>query len=189
MAQTNNKVIETIKYRRSTRKYSQVQISDDELTAIISAGLMAPSAHNHKGWHFSVVTNQELIKKMNSETMEIAKTCGDDLYERWGRNDNFDIFYKAPTVIVLSGKNDAYNSYIDCAAATQNMLLAAESLNIGSCWIGIIELLFRKKTDEYKAILGLPDNYTPLFAVTLGYKDGNSAKPPTLDASVVKYIK
>ncbi len=185
----SNLVIETIKNRRSTRKYSNIPINDDDLKTIIEAGLMAPSAHNNKGWHFTVISNQELMQKMNIETKEISKNCGDELYERWGNNDQFNIFYDSPIVIVLSGDDSAYNSYIDCAAATQNMLLAAESLNIGTCWIGIIELLFRKSTDEYSELLGLPENYTPLFAMTVGNKAGKESKPPALDKSVVKYIK
>lgn len=189
MDRSNNNVMETIKYRRSTRRYSNIPVNDDDLNTIIDAGLMAPSAHNNKGWHFTVVSNQELLMKMNIETKEIAKNCGDNLYERWGNNEQFNIFYEAPTVIILSGDDTAYNSYIDCAAATQNMLLAAESLNIGTCWIGIIELLFRKSTDEYKGLLGLPYNYTPLFAMAIGNKAGSESNPPALDRSVVKYIK
>lgn len=189
MTQELNQVMKVIRERRSTRKYSQNPISEEELNTIISAGLMAPSAHNNKGWHFTLVSNKELLDKMNIETKEISKNCGDDLYERWGNNEAFNIFYNAPIVLVLSGDNNAYNSYIDCAAATQNMLLAAEAMNIGTCWIGVIELLFREKTKEYKELLNLPEDYTPLFAMTIGYKDLASAKPPKLDMSVVQYIK
>lgn len=189
MTKKIDNTLDTIKHRRSTRKYTKEPITEGVLDKIIHAGLMAPSAHNNKGWHFTVIKNQELIKQMNIETKEIAKKCGDTLYERWGNNDKFDIFYHAPMVVVLSGNDKAYNSYIDCAAATQNMLLAAESLDIGSCWIGIVELLFRDKTRYYRETLGLPKDYTPLFAMILGHKDGKPATPATIDTSVVQYIK
>jgi nitroreductase len=189
MSEKLNEVMKVIKERRSTRKYSKKAINEEDLNTIISAGLMAPSAHNNKGWHFTLVSNKELLEKMNIETKEIAKTCADDLYERWGNKEEFDIFYHAPTVLILSGDDKAYNSYIDCAAATENMLLAAESIGVGTCWIGVIELLFREKTKEYKELLNLPEGYTPLFAMTIGYKEGNSAKPPKLDMSVVQYIR
>ncbi|MDA3845843.1 MAG: nitroreductase family protein, partial [Vallitaleaceae bacterium] len=59
-----NQVIETIKNRRSTRKFKPEQLEKEQLEAIIEAGLFAPSAHNEQSWYFTVIQNKELIEDM-----------------------------------------------------------------------------------------------------------------------------
>ncbi len=77
----------------------------------------------------------------------------------------------------------------DCAAATQNMLLLGESLNIGSCWCGFVKFLFEsKKGNHYKEILKIPKGYKPYYAIALGYKDINGLKAPRRKGNCIQYI-
>ncbi|MDR3588366.1 MAG: nitroreductase family protein [Negativicutes bacterium] len=189
-----NVVLETIKSRRSTRKFKPEQIRQDELEAILEAGTYAPSGHNCQPWHFLVVQNQAALDAINDRTkQELAKATEKHLAER-SENPRYHIFHHAPTVIIVSGDSAAtspvplaatgasYTPLTDCSAAIQNMLLMAESLNIGSCWIGIINFFFT--LPEEIAKLPVPKGYKPLFAVSLGYKDSAAAAAPRCPGTV-----
>jgi len=105
-------------------------------------------------------------------------------------NESYKLFYNAKTIIVVSGEKSAVTAPTDCAAATENMMLAAESLGIGSCWIGLVTFLFKSKRGaEYAEKLGIPDGYEPYYAITLGYKKYDNAKAPQRRENTVTYIK
>ena len=149
--------LDVIKERRSIRKFKPEQIKEEELQAIIEAGLYAPSAINKQ-------------RKM-------------------GSNEKYNCFYHAPTVILVSGKDNERSKVIDCSAATQNMLLAAEALNIGSCWVELVSLAFvGPQAQELREKLNLPEGYTPLYSVLLGYKDMEGKAAPRKE-NTVQYIR
>jgi nitroreductase len=68
-----NRTLEILKERRTTRKFKSEQLKDEEIEAIIEAGLYAPSAHNQQSWHFTVIQNKELIKDLNTATKNELK--------------------------------------------------------------------------------------------------------------------
>lgn len=105
-----------------------------------------------------------------------------------GLNDKVNILYNAPTLIIVSGKKDAVAPKVDCSASIENMLTAAESLNIGSVWLGLVTFFFQLE-DEVKK-LGIPEGYEPYYGVALGYK-ANEKNPtaPKRNLDVINYIK
>jgi len=183
-----NKVLETIKKRRSIRKYLPGQIKQEELDVIIEAGIYAPTARRDEPWYFTVIQNKELIDEMSEKTKEqMAKTDNEWLTDK-GNDKEYHLFYHAPTVILISGRESAFAPLIDCSAATQNMLLAAESLGIGSCWIGLIRFLFIDETEMKK--FRIPEGYKPFYAICLGYKDLEEESPiPERKRDVVNYMR
>ncbi|KDR95755.1 Nitroreductase [Peptoclostridium litorale DSM 5388] len=186
-----NSVIETIKNRRSIRKYMPDQLKEDEINAIIEAGLYAPSAHNDQPWHFTVIQDKELMRQISIDSKEaVKKVSKNATLQKMASNEELDIFYGAPTIIVVSGEEKAMMPTIDCAAATQNMLLAAESLGIGSCWNGLAAFLFQGEGgDEYAKKLGLSQGYQPYYAVALGYKVSDVRRALPRREGTVSYIR
>lgn len=183
-----NKVLEVIKSRRSTRKYLSKQIKQEELDLILEAGTYAPSAHNQQSWHFTVIQNKNILDDIDLKTRENMAKQPIDWIEKMGKNENFKVFYNAPTVVIVSGKEDAISSLVDCSAAIQNMMLAAESLNIGSCWIGLVRFFF--ELNGYRKELNIPKGYKPYYAVTLGYKATSSnLNGPKREDNVISYIR
>lgn len=180
-----NAVIENILTRRTIRRFQAQQIQEDELQAILEAGLYAPSAGGRQGVLFVVSQDQETNKKlgqikknnthvkMSTDTVYISKeqpSIADD-------STIMNAFYDAPTVITLFiPKGFLYGPY-DASAAAENMLLTAHSLGLGGCYIGSAwdsfsdpfgqETLKRwnVRTDYYAALhvlLGYPrDEQTP----------------------------
>lgn len=182
-----NEVIKAIKNRRSIRNYLPEQIKDEELETIIEAGIHAPTAHNDQPWHFTIIQKRELIDFISEESKELMKNSEEEWKRNIARNGSIHLLYNAPTVFVVSGRKYAVSPLVDCSAAIENMLLAAESLGIGSCWIGLVKPFFTKKDNLAK--LNIPAGYEPYYAFTLGYKSNNNVKAPERKRDVVNYIR
>ena len=209
MAVNKNTVLDAIKNRRSIRKYQNEQIKQEELDIILEAGIYAPSGHNDQPWHFTVIQDKELIEHMNIETKKNMVNAPIDWLKNMGKNKKLHIYHNAPTVIVFSGRKDALAPLIDCSAAAQNMLLAAKSFNIGSCWVGLAKFFFQNPKNaemdlasffqttiddmyipENASKINIPEGYEPYFAVTLGYLESTKEIPaPKRERDVVDYIR
>jgi nitroreductase len=181
-----NPVLEAIKNRRSIRKYLPHQLKDAELKAILEAGCYAPSAHNEQSWHFTVIRDAQLLDRISEKSKELMAAQDTVWVKEMGRNPAFHVFYHAPSVVVVSMRKDAMSPLVDCSAAIQNILLAAESLDIGSCWIGLARYYFSIKEELH--LLGIPEGYEPCYAVTLGYKAQRPTRALPRKKNSVTYI-
>lgn len=172
-----NEVLKVIAQRRSVRQFKEEQIQDEALHAILEAGIQAPSGHNEQSWHFTVVQNKELINNINDGAKLGMRNCGIEWIVKIGHNENLNIFYKAPTIIIVSAKKNAVTPLADVSGAIENMMLAAESLGLGSCWIGFTKFHFT--SPEKAKELAIPEGYEVQYAVSIGYKpDGYKMNPP-----------
>lgn len=184
-----NDVLKAIKERRTIRKYKTKQIKTDELQIIVQAGLFAPSGTNQQSWHFTVVQNQELIHELDYEAKDIFKQSEEEFLRNVGNNENFKPSYGAPTIIIVSGQNGNQHMKEDCGAATQNMLLAAYSIGIGTCWNAALTAAFGGEKSEYlRSRLQIPEGYTPLYGISLGYADSIPLNAPKRKENKVKFI-
>jgi len=165
-----NETIKTILNRRSIRSYKQDQIKDEDLQIILKAGLFAPSAMNQQSWHFTVVRNKEIIQKINQTVRGIFQNSGNKRFEEMAKSENFNVFYNAPTLIIVSGDEKAIAPECDCALAMENIFLAAASLGISSCWIHALTQL--SKTEEGNSlikVLGIPQGNKIFASGVFGY--------------------
>lgn len=185
-----NQTIETILNRRSVRVYSEEQIREEDLELILKAGLYAPSGCNMQSWHFTVVQNKEVMKKINRAIKDELLKSDNEYFKSFAAEEESDIFHNAPSIIVISGEKSALVPQIDCSAATENMMIAAESLGIGTCWIGLAAYLFKSENcPEYAKMLEVPEGYEPYYAMTLGYKMVSNPVPQPRRENTVNYIK
>ena len=154
-------LFEAIYTRRSIRRYSQKKIENNLVDKIIYAGMYAPSAVNKQPWHFIVFEDADTKKAI----MEIHKSA--------------HMLNEAGKAILAcydeSLQHDDGYGAIDCAAAVQNMLLAAHALELGACWIGIYPREERIK--HLKKIFKLPDTIVPFALISLGYPNENKSTP------------
>lgn len=185
-----NEVMNAILSRRSIRAFTEEKVDQELLEEIVKAGAYAPSSLNNQPWHFTVISNKEVLDKLNFDTKEVIKSLDNEKFKALGNNEKFNVFYNAPVAIIVSGEEADMMSEVDCAAATENMLIAAESLGIGSCWIGFVTLLFKgEKGEEYRKEFGIKDGYKPYFAIVLGHKKVEGANAPKRKEGTVTYIK
>ena len=183
-----NEVLKVIKSRRSIRSFRSEQISQENLDLIIEAGIYAPTAHNDQPWHFTVIQNKEILQHLNVKAKEQMAKSDIEWVNKLGLNPNYSITYNAPTLILVSGRKDAIAWSADCAAAIQNMLLAAESLNIGSVWLGLLRFFFQQDALVTESLV--PKGYQYYYSVALGFKANESAQAaPKRNLDVVSYIR
>lgn len=147
-------IIEVISKRRSIRQYVDQPIGDEVVKKLLEAAISAPSGKNGQPWKFSVVNNSEDI-------VRIAKLS---VHYCWIRKAKCFI-------IIYLDKSCSYHYIKDvqsCGAAIQNLLLAAHSMGIGSCWVGE----FIGKDEEIRRLLAISNNELEVMGVvTLGYSD------------------
>lgn len=185
-----NETVKIIKQRRSIRSFKDEQITDEELQAILEAGMYAPHAGD-QAWHFTVVQNKELLDRLNLAAKEAAKQLNLEGLKELGDNEQFNCLYGAPTLIIVSG-NAQFPVPLDadCAAATQNLLLAAESIGLGSCWIYFVLLAFNSpQGGELRKELRIPEGYKPYCSAVFGYKNIECVDAPDRKPGLITYIK
>ncbi len=141
---------EAILNRHSIRHYTDEEIPDEILEKICRAGLAAPSAMNTRPWTFVVVKDPDLLQELSS-------------YRKYWK-----VLQKAKAAIIVTGQKDEYFSQ-NCAAATQNILLAASALGLGSVWLGLYPN--QEPMDKIKNRLHLEENLTAFSVVALGYPE------------------
>lgn len=179
--------IKMIKERRSIRNFKSKQISDKDISLIISAGAYAPSALNKQPWKFTVVQDEKFLISISNICSTFMLNSDDEYLRASADRPNYSVFYHAPTVIFISMDTDVTGSIVDCACAAQNMLLAAHSLGLGSCYIGGFAIAFVEDA-KLRSQLGIPKNYMPIFSIALGYREDVNPTAPPRRKDVTNYI-
>ena len=173
-----NKTLEDIKNRRSIRKFKPDMVEQDKIDQIVEAGLYAASGMNRQPVKILVVKNKEFRDKLSAEKRKID-----------GWRDGEDPFYGAPVVlVVLADKNEESYLY-DGSLVMGNLMLAAQAVGIGSCWICRAKELFEKpEYREFLKSLGIGDNWEGIGHCILGYINGTVQKAPKRKENRVYYI-
>lgn len=166
-------ILELMKERRSIRVFKEEQIKKEELEKILEAGLWAPSAGGRQSVKFVVVQDKELNNELGKINRNIfGKTLSaDSSSDNIAFNDNIkSAFYKAPTVIYVFAPNDYPLGIQDCCVASQNIMLEAAELNIGSVYISRGEETFESELGKLsKEKWKLDDTYQCHGIIPMGY--------------------
>ena len=171
-----NEVIRTIKTRRSIREYSNKQISKDQLETILTAGSFAASGMGQQASIMVAVQDPEVIAQMSGLN---ATVMGMDI----------DPFYGAPTVVVVFADRDRLTCVEDGSLVIGNMMLAAASIGVDSCWIHRAKETF--ETEEGKAFMkqwGVPENYVGIGNCILGYRTGELPEAAKRKSGRIVYV-
>lgn len=162
----NQDILKAMKVRRSIKKYSPEQIREEELAAILEAGLYAPNGHGMQASTMVVVQDKETIaqlSRMNAEIMGVTS----------------DPFYGAPTVVVVFGNSECRTWLEDASLTCGNMLNAAPAVGVGGCWIHRARQMF--DSEEGRQLMhrwGLTDNFIGVANCVFGYAAGTPKPQP-----------
>jgi len=145
--------LEALLTRRSIRRYTDEEIPDKIIKKLLKAAFSAPSAGNQQPWHFIIIDDKEILKRIidfhpHANFLKDAKKA----------------------ILVCANKNlETFKNYwpLDCGAATENILIAARELGLGSCWIGIYPR--KERVENLKKLFGLPRSVVPFSLISLGY--------------------
>jgi len=170
---------EAIYTRRSVRDFTTDLVDEKTLAELIDAAIQAPSAVNQQPCSFCVVRDKTVLAKISREaTAHMLKSSPVGLmshhFQEILNDPNFDIFYRAPALIIISTVSEIPWAIEDCALAAENLMLAARGIGLGTCWIGFAQAWLG--TPEGKAAVKLPASYVPVAPIIVGHP--RSAPPP-----------
>jgi nitroreductase len=186
-----NQVIETIMNRRSVRKYEPKPVPEDVLQTIIEAGNAAPSGCNAQYWRFVVVRDREYKNKLLSLAIPRLKTwlekAPEEFAGSFGAVEDMvgdPIYYDAPAIVFVIGWG--MTADLDTPMVCENMMLAARSMGLGSCWVFFGQL----PTDdpEVRSRLDLKEGEKVYGPILLGYPYGGFPNGPAKKPPVIDYI-
>ena len=178
--------LELIKSRRSTRRFKSTAVEEDKLKKVLEAGRYAPSGGNCQSAHFMVVRNSEVLGKLadlvQQEFAAMGETPG--MYKsivnsiRSSKKGGYVFHYAPPVLIILANQKNYGNNIADCSCALENMMLMANALDLGSCWINQLKWLNENPILlEYLRGLGLKEDERVYGALALGYADTADGLP------------
>jgi nitroreductase len=183
---------ELLKQRRSIRKYKDMPVPIDMVHQILRECTFAPNAGNEQPWKFIIVHNKEMIKRISDESKKnilnrIIANPNDyaKKYQKRLENPNFNVFYNAPCLVMVLGRTNLKNLFVDCALAASYIMLSAVSRGLGTCWVNLgTDIKDREMRDE----LGFPDDCTIVAPITLGYPEHIPSSPKRNDPVILKTI-
>ena len=145
--------LDAIMTRKSVREFEGKPLPKETIGNLLAAGMQAPSARNGQPWHFVVITGKETL----------AKVAEFSQYASMAPSASAGILVCADTT--NAGSRDYFVQ--DCAAATQNILLAAHALSLGGVWTGVYPN--EEKMDGFRKLLGIPAHIAPVSFVVVGH--------------------
>jgi len=147
---------EVLQTRRSIRKYTQDSVSGEMLDILLEAAMLAPSAGNQQPWQFIIITRREKLDAIPS-------------FHPYSR-----MVQQAPAAILVCGdpRDKKWPTFWDqdCSAATQNILLAARDLGLGTVWVGVYPEVAR--IEGFRSLFNIPEHIIPFALIPVGWPDG-----------------
>lgn len=165
-----NAVMKIIYNRRAIRKYKPLPVDKKLIEELLDAGRMAPSALNIQPWKFYVVDDSTFIHAMDKDIRDVVRHAArmPGLAEYLGHENA--IFHDAPVVIFITAPQQNEWAALDVGMCAQNMMLAARSMGLDTCPVGLGK--FIEQTTLY-TLLGIPETENILLSLTIGYGDEN----------------
>lgn len=187
------KFSELLLKRRSVRNFQNKAVPKELLKKMIHDSILAPSAGNGQPWKFIIVDDRDMIDRISSECKKnflerIASNPGDFAarYEKMLRNEDFNIFYHAPAVVLILGETGLKNLYVDCALAASYLMMSATSRGLGTCWVNFgTEIRNPQITEE----LGIQENHTIVAPIAIGFPEKIPGIPKRKDPQIIDVVK
>ena len=183
----NMELFEAIMTRRSARRYLDRPVDRPTLERVIEAGRVAPSGGNSQTTRFIVITDRSVLDDLAALVCRefAAMEAGPDTYRSLrhaieaSRRGGYVFHYNAPALIVTANKKSYGNPLADCACALEHMMLAANALDLGSCWINQLHWLTdHPAVEAAMRALGMAEDECVCGALAVGWPDTPDGLPP-----------
>ena len=183
---------ELLKNRRSIRDFEQKDVPLEIIKEIIAESCLAPSASNGQPCHFIIIKNREMLKKLSDEN---KKNLLDDFsrnsatlskdYEAILKDEKFNVFYNAPSVVYVTGSPDVHSLDVDCALAVCYLMFSAAQRGLGTCWIGFGAHV---RDPKIKKEIGLPEDHRIIAPLIIGYPKTIPAASERKNPQILKIV-
>ncbi len=179
MTKLNISTMEAIYKRHAIRSYKKQHVSDETIDILLDAAVHAPTALHQEAWAFAIIKDKNLLEQISNSAKKILneerKNPQNPFHHEsldYLMKPEFNIFYDADALIVIYGKSDKPFIDADCWLAAENLMLAAYSLGIGSCVIGLaVETLNSKEWRDY---LKIPEELKAVAPIIIGHPNDDA---------------
>ena len=183
---------ELLKTRRAVRDYRDEGVSLDLLMEIIREACLAPSSGNRQTWRFIVVNDRDTIGRLSEESrtnlvadLDSNPASTVKRYEAALRNPKFNVFYNAPSLVIICGDKRSHSLEVDCALAASYLMFSAAARGLGTCWVN---LGARICDPQLREEIGLTDDLSIVAPIIVGYPKAIPAIPPRNEPVILKTI-
>ncbi|MCL2363133.1 MAG: nitroreductase family protein [Defluviitaleaceae bacterium] len=181
-----NEVLQAIAGRNSCRDFTGEPLTDAQVNALVDAALAAPSAMNAMPWHIIVITDKKLLDELDKACIDHIAATDPDTHARM-KDRGGKVFYNAPCLIVIAKNNSGWAT-LDAGIVSQNIALAAHSMELGNVICGLARLGFEGEAGkEWTKRIQMPDGYTFAMSVCIG-RANKGKDPHELNRDKVTYI-
>jgi len=184
---------EVLKTRRTVRSYTAEAVTRQDLQELIDCAILAPTGMNFQPWAFTVVTNQEVMRKLNAIVVGILRSpeaqqrMTNERMKGIVNQPGYYIFHGAPALIVISGDTKVPGAMLDCQLAAENLFLAAHAKGLGTCYMGFLTLA--AEHPEAQKLLGIAEGYTMMAAAVVGHPDVRPEGPPQRSPAKINWVR
>lgn len=173
-------ILECINSKRSIRAYTDEIIPEETLRNLIELGTKASTGSGMEPWGFVIIRDKNEIDQLSEMSKKyllnnLEKYPYLNQYENWLKNPEYSIFNHANTLLIIYGNTESHWYVYDCSLAAGNIMLAAHSMGIGTCWIGFAEHTLNTK--EFKERYRVPEKYELVCPMSMGYMKAKLAPP------------
>ena len=183
-----NETLRNIAERYTCRDFKNTPLTEQQVEELVKAALAAPSAMNRQPWHVIMVTDKALVDELDAEGMDIISKSEDlTMYNRMMERGG-NLFYNAPCLAIVLSDGSKWGT-LDCGILCQNVVIAAESMGLGTCIVGMAGYpLNGPRAEEYQKRFNFPEGHT--FAIGILIGGINSGKEPhEHDRTKVSYVR
>lgn len=183
-------LMDAIYHRRAVRSYSDEAVTEEAVLQLLRAAVQAPSAMNQQPWGFGVFHGRKRLRDYSERAKRHLVATYPTTFEAHSRselyeNPSYDFFHGAGTLIVIYATQGRLNPSEDCCLAAENLMLAAYGLGLATCPIGFargwFDLLGTKRE------LDVPEHYSAVMPITVGYPAGLTSPAPRDEPNVVSW--
>jgi len=185
-----NEVIKTILERRSVRSYEKTPVKHEDIELLVKCAMFAPTGMARQPWHFTAVERVDVLDKISEMNKKVLLDQPEGFLRAQAEKPDFNVFRGAPAVIFISSGDEGINTIADCANAAENIVLAAHSLGLSTCYVAMFKYsLELEEGREYFKEIGVPEGYTPHFAICIGYGNETLGDRAPRKENIVNYVR
>jgi nitroreductase len=185
-------VMDAIYQRRAVRSYAPQPVDKVTIRSLLNAAVQAPTAVHEEPWAFAVIQDKSTLKRLSDSTKKLLASGKDEIHPLRGSHvmgrftdPNFHVFYDADALIVIYGKPMGPFVVSDCWLAAENLMLAACSMGLGTCVIGLAVAALN--TPEWKKEFGIAAEMTAYAPVIVGYPSGETPPVSRKEPEIVSW--
>ena len=182
---------ELIHARRAIRAYSQREVDEATVNALLHAAVQAPSAMNAQPWGFAIIQDTARLKRYSDRAKALLLAMKPEAkasqYRPMLQDETFNIFYDARTLVVICCKERSPYADADCWLAAQNLMLAACDMGLGSCPIGFAVPVLNER--DVKQELRIPPNGAAVAPIIVGYPREPSRPVPRAQPTLFSWYQ